>query len=48
MLASGSNWTWGNQTTMLFYSGLLIVIGLVEHLRFRKLETQLQNLRGQS
>jgi hypothetical protein len=47
MLASGSNWTWGNQITMLFYSGLLIVIGLVEHFRFRKLETQLQNLRGQ-
>jgi hypothetical protein len=48
MLASGTNWTWGNQTTMLFYSGLLIVIGLVEHLRFRKLETQLQHLQGQS
>jgi hypothetical protein len=48
MLASGSNWTWGNQATMLLYSGLLIMIGLVEHLRFRKLEAQLQNLRGQS
>jgi hypothetical protein len=48
MLASGSNWTWGNQITMLFYSGLLIVIGLVEHFRFRNLEAQLQHLRGQS
>jgi hypothetical protein len=48
MLASGANWTWSNQATMLLYSSLLIVIGLVEHIRFRKLETQLQNLRGQS
>jgi hypothetical protein len=47
ILASGSNWTWGGQATMLFYAGLLIVIGLVEHVRFRKLEAQLQALRGQ-
>jgi hypothetical protein len=48
MLASGSNWAWGNQTTILLYSGLLIVVGLMEHLRFQKLETQLQHLRGPS
>jgi hypothetical protein len=47
MLASGSNWTWGNQITILFYSGLLIVIGIIEHLRFRKLETQLKSFQGQ-
>ncbi len=47
ILASGSNWTWGNQATMLLYSGLLIVIGLVEHVRFRKLEAQLEHLRVQ-
>jgi hypothetical protein len=45
MLASGSNWTLGNQATVLFYSGLLIVIGIIEHLRFRKLEAQLKSLR---
>ena len=46
ILASGTNWR-DNQATMLFYSGLLIAIGLVEHLRFRKLEAQLQHLRVQ-
>jgi hypothetical protein len=47
MLASGSNWTWGNQATMLLYSGLLIVIGVIEHLRFQKLEMQLKSFQGQ-
>lgn len=48
LLASGANWTWGNQATMLLYSGLLIMIGLIEHVRFRKLELQLKNLQSQS
>jgi hypothetical protein len=44
ILSSGSALTWRDQGTMFVWAGCMILIGAVEHFRFRKVENQLRGL----
>jgi hypothetical protein len=46
ILSSGGVFGWKQQGAMFVWAGLLVVIGLHEHSRFRQVEAQLQPLRG--